>query len=831
MYVFSDLMLNNLPCVSRACASCILAFCVSMCIMARPVSYLSPALLLVSLFWASWMAASLRRISVMRASMCWRQVSYKACLSILCSLFFVLCSLLIFGKYRHNSLNELKYYYIDFKESIVILQKMNDEQSTTNNECKLSDCIIIAVLWLVAILLVHPMGNFPLNDDWAYATDVKNLLETGVFNPIGWTSMSLLTHVLWGSLWCSVFGFSFEVLRASTLFISLICLWNVYLIGREIGASRSLALLLALSLAFNPIYFALSFTFMTEVSFMAFVSCAALFFIKYLKNNSIIYWCLAVLFCVIATLSRQTGLFLPLTFTFIFFLSPPLPIAIGTKGESAHKGNVGGGSPLGVRGVCRQKLATRYSQLATHFLPFLLSYAALKLFESHMFATGKIQALYGLQVDELKYLLLNVPEILPLRVLRNIYQASLYLGLMGLPIWVFLAFRTNDFPRRTSYSTAKVVGTVVFPILFLISVLINDSQMPTLVGILEASGVGPRTLHDAYFLQISSDKLPHLFWQMLSYAAALGAGLMWALLACGFLFIFKKEKNNALGVLGNIRRTLLKCQTNGYLALFFLLSAAIYFVPFALVGFYDRYLLPLMMVVPLGVVGLLARFLPPAPSKGGDEIVLSSKGGDENVLSPKGGDEVLTDFKEENKNHSKKSQKHTVIPRPDAESVGDKDGMLNRSTNLTSCQDGTDSASGRGMTVSFGSVLGVFLIILMAIFSITATHDYLAWNSAKWQALHDLTVKENIPTRHIDGGFEFGGWYNFHEIEVGIDRQKSWWWVVEDDYILTFSEIPGYDIHSEYTYNSWWWGERRIFVLSCVTQTFLSVPDEEQTRI
>ena len=427
-----------------------------------------------------------------------------------------------------------------------------------------------------------------------------------------------------------------------------------------------------------------------------------------------------------------------------------------------------------------------------------------------MFSTGKIQALYGLQIDELKYLLLNVPEILPIRALRNIYQASLYLGLMGLPVWVFLAFRTDDFSRR-SYLTAKVVGTVLFPILFLIAVIINDSQMPTLVGILEASGVGPHTLHDVYFLQISSDELPHFFWQIITYASAVGAGLMWALLACGFLFSFKKEKENTWGVFANIRRTLLKCQTSTLVGLFFLLSAAIYFAPFALVGFYDRYLLPLMMVVPLGVLGLWTQFLPPAPSKGGEKRVeLSFKGGDEK--------------------RSQKSQKQTVIPNSDSESVGDKDEILNRSTNLKSFQDGTDSESGFGMTVDFwGGAVGVSLIILMAIFSIITTHDYLAWNRARWQALHDLTVEENIPTTHIDGGFEFGGWYNFHEIEVEIDTQKSWWWVTEDDYILTFSEIPGYDIHSEYTYDSWWWGERQIFVLTYVTQTFLSVPREEQT--
>ena len=119
---------------------------------------------------------------------------------------------------------------------------------------KITDIAIITTVWILAIFIVQPIGDFPLNDDWAYATDVKNLLQTGSFAPIGWTSMSLLSHVLWGALCCAIFGFSFEVLRFSTLFISLICLWNVYLIGRELGASRFVALLVAFTLGFNPIY-------------------------------------------------------------------------------------------------------------------------------------------------------------------------------------------------------------------------------------------------------------------------------------------------------------------------------------------------------------------------------------------------------------------------------------------------------------------------------------------------------------------------------------------------------------------------------------------------
>ena len=639
-----------------------------------------------------------------------------------------------------------------------------------NYDKKIIDCGCIAVFWLLAIFVVNPSGNFPLNDDWAYATDVKNFLETGIFNPTGWTSMSLLTHVLWGALWSSVFGFSFEVLRVSTLAISLVCLCNIYLTGREMGASRPLSLLLAFTLAFNPIYFALSFTFMTEVSFLAFVSFAVLFFIRFLKNDSLVNWCFAFIFCIIATLSRQTGLFLPLAFVFIFvFLiifqfwikfkdsrfmfstpQPPLKGEMPIERESSP--------PLeGAGGWKSINPTTRNPQLVTRLLlatlPILLSFAALKLFESHMFATGKIQALYGLQVDELKYLLLNVPEILPLRVLKNTYQASLYLGLMGLPVWLFLAWRIavghfeNVWHHKSINSlefkpyAIDAFVMISFPILFLIGVIINDSQMPTLVGIVEASGIGPRTLHDAYFLQISSDNLPDLFWKIVTYASAAGAGLMWALLVCGILFSFKKEKNNTLGVGTITRQTFPKCLTSNWMGLFFLLSAAIYFVPFALVGFYDRYLLPLMMVVPLGVVGLWTQFLT-------------------------------------RRNETK--------------------------VNVSPFGEGF-----RGW-----KTLVILPLILMTIFSIISTHDYLAWNRARWQALDDLTVNENIPTTHIDGGFEFGGWYNFHEIEVEMNVKKSWWWVTEDDYVLTFNEIDGYDIHSKYKYNSWWKGEQFIFVLT-----------------
>ena len=68
---------------------------------------------------------------------------------------------------------------------------------------------LIFLLWLIALLLVNPLGDFPLNDSWSYGKAVHNLVEDGEFRLGKFTGMPLLTQVLWGSLWCEIFGFSF----------------------------------------------------------------------------------------------------------------------------------------------------------------------------------------------------------------------------------------------------------------------------------------------------------------------------------------------------------------------------------------------------------------------------------------------------------------------------------------------------------------------------------------------------------------------------------------------------------------------------------------------
>jgi len=131
------------------------------------------------------------------------------------------------------------------------------------------DLAVITFLWVSAVAMVNPVGDFPLGDDWSYGLAVKHLVENGRYQPTGWTMMTLITQTLWGTLFSLPFGFSFTALRFSTLSLSLAGILGTYLLGRQLGGRRFPATAIALTLVFNAIYFALSHTFMTDVHFLA----------------------------------------------------------------------------------------------------------------------------------------------------------------------------------------------------------------------------------------------------------------------------------------------------------------------------------------------------------------------------------------------------------------------------------------------------------------------------------------------------------------------------------------------------------------------------------
>jgi hypothetical protein len=95
----------------------------------------------------------------------------------------------------------------------------------------------------------------------------------------------------------------------------------------------------------------------------------------------------------------------------------------------------------------------------------------------------------------------------------------------------------------------------------------------------------------------------------------------------------------------------------------------------------------------------------------------------------------------------------------------------------------------------------VFCIMaVFVLFTVAGTHDYLAWNKARWKALDYLVGPEHIHPRRIDGGYEFNGWHQNPDSPAKPIRE---WWVYEDDYIISFGPVTGYEEVKSYSYSRW----------------------------
>ncbi len=88
--------------------------------------------------------------------------------------------------------------------------------------------------------------------------------------------------------------------------------------------------------------------------------------------------------------------------------------------------------------------------------------------------------------------------------------------------------------------------------------------------------------------------------------------------------------------------------------------------------------------------------------------------------------------------------------------------------------------------------------VLICGFSIFATRDFMAWNTAKNQAFRYLT-DQGISIREMDAGYEYNGLYNYHFPKETTD-DHSFWWVTDDKYLITFGPVSGYRAIASFPY-------------------------------
>lgn len=404
-----------------------------------------------------------------------------------------------------------------------------------------------AVLWILAAVLANPTGAFPLNDDWSYAITVRHLLETGQFRPLGWTSMTLIGQVLWGALFCLPSGFSFETLRISTLVAGALGLFALSSLLRALGCSRRSTMLATLVLGFNPLYFALSFTFMTDVGFTALALCSTLNFCRYLVERRTRHLALTVIFCLAALSIRQTALFLPAAMLLALGLERrrdafAIAVSLGTAMASAA------------------------------FLYGLRAFLA---------AHHATPALYDTPFDTL-VAQISSPGRLLLGAVKKLVAIAFYLGWFLFPVLAWRLPRIIERFRQRGGRRAVLLTACGAGLLIWTAMMAFQWIMPIAGNSIQLTGIGPIVVNDPVYLTLFA--LPRPFWAFVTLLSIAGAILLTydLFLTCAALLDAPRSKLDARG--RSVR-------------VFLLSSAAIYVAPFLAAHFYDRYLLPIGFLV------------------------------------------------------------------------------------------------------------------------------------------------------------------------------------------------------------------------------------------
>jgi hypothetical protein len=93
------------------------------------------------------------------------------------------------------------------------------------------------------------------------------------------------------------------------------------------------------------------------------------------------------------------------------------------------------------------------------------------------------------------------------------------------------------------------------------------------------------------------------------------------------------------------------------------------------------------------------------------------------------------------------------------------------------------------------------LIAAFALFSVAGTHDFLAFNRARLAAT-DTLARNHVASSQIDGGYEYNGFYDY-DPNYRASPSKSYWWVVDDEYVISSGPLDGYCVIRSFPYQRW----------------------------
>jgi hypothetical protein len=343
------------------------------------------------------------------------------------------------------------------------------------------------IIWLLAIIIVNPIGNFPLNDDWVYARASKAIAETGKFSLEGGnTSANIIVQSLYGSIFLLPFGFSFTALRISTLLAGLIGVYGTFLFYKTCKINNFHSTLGSLLIMFNPLFFGLSFTYMTDVHFYALYIFSIYFLLSYInnqKNKSFLV--LGIVSTLASILVRQIGILTIFAFGLLL--------------------------------IYRNKF--KLNAIIVALISLLLGIITQLSYEQYLHLVGQSSVNFGLQMYSAKALLLNNNLIqIAAKIIISTFKMIELISIFYFPLIFLVYYKLLYNAKRKMKIALATFGIAILYILVIKLFKINVSHL--LGNILNYYGIDPITLHDTFIMKIN---MPHVYFQLIPvfYLAAL----------------------------------------------------------------------------------------------------------------------------------------------------------------------------------------------------------------------------------------------------------------------------------------------------------------------
>ena len=341
---------------------------------------------------------------------------------------------------------------------------------------------ILLGLHLAIVAIVQPRGDFPLNDDWAYAHSVEWLLAEGRFRLSDWVGNNLVPQALAGAAVTAVAGFSFEALRHLTQAVAVAAMAATYFWFRAARLEPSAALAAAAAIVAFPAWPVLANSYMTDLYGFALALAAAAFFLKALETTSRGALVLATAFSVAGVLERQVILVIPLAF---------LVASAWTR------------RPLNARAA------------ATGAAPFAVAMAAEVAYELYLLHGPGLpsgQRMVQGRVAEMALKALTNTDGMTMWVLGNLAEICAYLGLFAIG---WLAWQPGAATRR-AVRWAFAGGLAIA-----VAAIALSWFPPYRAGyVIDRVGIGPLLLYDATRGLAPLDRSPGFLWPALALAGA-----------------------------------------------------------------------------------------------------------------------------------------------------------------------------------------------------------------------------------------------------------------------------------------------------------------------